>query len=410
MSNPILWAIPVFLLLIFVEYRVGKRRGRQLYRLHDTLTNLSIGIGNQAVGLFFKALLLGVYFWLYQRFGLFKEALAPSWWSVLLCLVLFDGAYYWAHRWSHEWNFLWGAHVVHHQSEEYNLSVALRQSWFHSVLAFFIFLPLPILGFDPLVFFGVGAVVTLYQFWIHTKAIDRMPAWFEFVFNSPTHHRVHHAIDPKYIDKNHAAIFILWDRIFGTFKEEEEEPTYGITTPLNSRNPFWANVHYYLEMWDLIKKAPRWRDKWRVLFARPGWRPEALGGYQAPQAVDKDRHQKYETEADHQLEIYAIFQFLAVLLGLLVFMMNYYRLDWGYRFSFLVIIVLSIVICGAILEQKRWVNHLEYLRLGFILISLNSLYYFQFFDWFTIMISCSMALTLLSGWYFSRSWAKVGLK
>src|SRR5690606_38032794 len=146
----------------------------------DTIANLSQGIGDQAFALLFKAFLAGFYYGVYQNFALFPTYLQPTWYNVIICLLFFDFLYYWAHRWSHQWNFLWAAHVVHHQSEEYNLFLALRQSWFHGVLAFFIFLPVPLLGFDPIMFFSVAAFVSLYQFWIHTKAIKKMPSWFEF--------------------------------------------------------------------------------------------------------------------------------------------------------------------------------------------------------------------------------------
>lgn len=153
-----------------------------------------------------------------------------------------------------------------------------------------------------------------------------------------------------------------------------------------------------------MKKTPRWRDKLRILTAHSGWRPEELGGYQAPLPVDREAYQKYDSHVDDRLQIYVLLQFLVVLFGLLAFMMNYYRLSWGYRFSFLIIILLSIVICGAMLEQKKWTGKVEYLRLGGILISLNTLYYVQFSDWFAIMVSVSVSLTLLSALYFTWSW------
>lgn len=405
MINYVFIAIPFFFLAMLIEYLIGKRQQKELYGSNDTISNLGVGIGNRAISVFSTIFLVWVYTSLQSNFGLFSAYLQPSILNFFICLILFDCLYYWAHRWSHEWNFLWGAHVVHHQSEEYNLSVALRQSWFHGLLAFFIFLPIPILGFDPQLFFGVAALITLYQFWIHTKAIKRMPRWFEFIFNSPSHHRVHHAVNPKYIDKNHAAVFIIWDRLFGTFKEEEEEPTYGITTQLKSFNPTWANFHYYVEMYQIAKKAKSWKDKFKVLFARPGWRPEDQGGYMAPPPVSEDR-KKYETHTDDYMRLYAVIQFFVVLFGLIAFMNNFDRISEFYRWAFLAIIILSIMICTGILENKRWVIMAEYVRLGIVLLSLNTFYYFWFADWFLVMIISSLSLGILSSGYFTWSWRK----
>ena len=407
MENAVFYAIPFFLLFIVLEFVVGWWKKKPYYSLRDTITKISIGIGNQALGVFFTFFLIGIYLWFYETFGFFSEWLTPSVLNFVVCVVAFDFLYYWAHRFSHEWNFLWAAHVVHHSSEEYNLSVALRQSWFHNLLAFFIFLPLPILGFDPKIFFAAGGVVTIYQFWIHTKSIDRMPQWFEFIFNSPSHHRVHHGVNPKYIDKNHAAIFILWDRMFGTFQEEEEMPTFGITTPIKSWNPAWANFHYWAEMYQLMKQCSSWKDKFRVLFARPGWRPEELGGYQAPPAIDHNSYEKFDTHPEEKLQLYAVLQFLIVMIGILVFLGNFYRISEFYRYFFLSNILLTILICGALLEQKKWVIIAEYVRLALVLVSLNTFYYFWFLDWFSIMIATSLFLGMLSMIYFTRTWRQL---
>ena len=401
MEAVILLAIPFFILAMLLEYYLGKKRQVKYYQLHDTLTNLSIGIGNQALGAFITLLLVSVYVWIHQHWSWFPETLTWSWWAFPLCLVLFDFLYYWAHRWSHEWNFLWAAHVVHHQSEEYNLSVALRQSWFHNLLAFFIFLPLPFLGFEPEMFFLVAGLATLYQFWIHTKAIDRMPAWFEFLFNTPSHHRVHHAVNLKYLDRNHGAVFIVWDRLFGTFQAEEEEPSYGITTPLKTWNPTWANLHYFVEMFNLAKHSSRLRDRLRVWWARPGWRPKELGG---PLALSEPpaHRAKYQTELAPSLELYALLQFLAVLLGLVAYLHHFEGLTWFYKLYFLGLIWLSLMICTAILEKRTWVKFGEYARLTMILLGLNVLYYFHYLDWFKLMVLGSSLGVGLSLWYFRR--------
>ncbi len=393
----ILFAIPFFFMAIGLEYWWGKRKGREFYRLNDAITNLNIGIGSQVFSLFQKFVLLGAYTFFYEHFALIRQP--QTWWSFILCLVIFDLFYYWAHRWSHAWNFLWGAHVVHHSSEDFNLSVALRQSWFHNLLAFFIFLPIPVMGFDPMIFFSAGAVITIYQFWVHTEAVNRMPRWFEFVFNTPSHHRVHHGVNPEYIDKNHAAIFIIWDRLFGTFQLEGVKPTYGITKPLNSWNPAWANVHYYAEMRTAMRRMKRLRDKIYMLVARPGWLPDELGGYQAPGEVEQSKP-KFDGKARPALNGYILAQFVMITVGLVAYMTYFEEIGIFYQILFLGVLIVSTMIVGAILEQRSWVKVAEFARLALVVLSLNILYFTSYFDWFYIMLLFSIGgFVVFSSWF-----------
>lgn len=398
--NPIymLLAIPFFFLLIGLEYLVGKWKKIEVYSLSDAITNLNIGVGSQVFSVFMKGLILGGYLWVYEHYAFLD--IPVTWWSAILCLFAFDFLYYWAHRWSHGVNFLWAAHVVHHSSEEYNLSVALRQSWIHNLLAMYIFLPLPLLGFPPAVAFPVALFVTLYQFWIHTKTISKLPAWVEYFFNTPSHHRVHHGVNHHYIDKNHAATFIIWDRMFGTFEAEEEEPVYGITTPINSLNPVWANYHYFQEMQEASREM-KWVDKLKMIVAKPGWRPDYLGGSIPLPEPDEE---KYAPPVHHAPMKYVLMQFIAISIGLMVYMYHFDSLSLLYQCLFGGIIVASLLICGGLLEQKSWVVPLEYLRLVLVLGSLNVLYYFQYIDWFNIMLVSSVLVFLVwTVWFFMIS-------
>src|SRR5207247_5460488 len=176
------------------------------------------------------------------------------------------------HRMSHEVNAFWAAHVVHHQSEEYNLAVALRQGAFQSSFSWVFYLPLAVIGFPPLLFLTVSSLDTLYQFWIHTRAIGRLGP-LEWVLNTPSHHRVHHGRNPQYIDRNHAGTLIIWDRMFGTFEPEGHAVIYGVTEPIASWNPVWANFHAYRNLWADAKRAKHWWDKIRIWFMPPGWKP-----------------------------------------------------------------------------------------------------------------------------------------
>lgn len=387
----IIIAIPVFLILILVEYLAMRKKNPNYYRLNDAITNLNIGAGHVLSKIFIGALLLGVYNLVYSiRIINIPDGI----FSYIFCIFAYDFFFYWAHRLGHEVNFFWGAHGVHHQSEDYNLSVALRQSWLHAAVAFFIFLPIPFLGVSPKVFFIVLSINSFYQFWIHTNLIDRMPKWFEFIFNSPAHHRVHHARNKKYIDKNHAGMFIIWDKMFGTFIEEEDRATYGITKPLNSWNPFWANIEYYVGMFQLSKKFSNWKDKLRLIIAKPGWQPNELGG-QLPIPEIDNNYKKYDKHPlNIGLNIYVFTQFMLIMVGIMFFMYHVEALTTFYKYFCFGLLMLSILSCGAILEQKAWAKSIEIGRLFLIVFGLNTLYFQHYSSWFYLMLIISSVLTI----------------
>ena len=259
---------------------------------------------------------------------------------------------------SHQVNLFWGGHSVHHQSEEYNLSVALRQSSSQTIWTFLFYTPMALGGIDPLVLVSVSGFNLLYQFWIHTESINRLPKWFEWFFNTPSHHRVHHARNPKYIDKNHAGTFIIWDKMFGTFREEEERPTYGITKNLNSWNPVWANFAHYNDMLIDMRNIKGFKDKLKYVFRKPGWLPESLGGYRTPYDIDASTYQKYDARGSKLLNFYIIFQYIVLLIGTSVFLFNLNFFDKHFIEKILVagVIIYSTVCFGALFEQKNWVK------------------------------------------------------
>lgn len=384
-------AIPIFLFFILVEYLATHKKHPEYYRLNDSLTNLNIGVGHLLFKLLTTGLMLGAYTLVLSHFAVLHLS---GIWAYLIVLVLFDFCFYWAHRYGHEVNLFWGAHVVHHQSEEYNLTVALRQSWIHSLLAFIFFLPIAFLGVDVLTLGICASINSFYQFWIHTKTIHKMPKWFEAVFNTPSHHRVHHGVNPKYIDKNHAGMFIIWDRLFGTFQEEIEEPTYGITTPINSWNPAWANIEYYSSMFKKAKCFSSVKEKIYYLFAKPGWQPKALGGQLPIPEVDYNNPKYNATAINKNLNIYVLVQFGLIIIGLSAYLYHFEKLSAFYAVLFFSILMLSIIICSAILEQKKWVKYAEYTRLIIAFFALNSLYYISYNAWFFIVLIPSVILTI----------------
>ncbi|MGB1274904.1 MAG: sterol desaturase family protein, partial [Nannocystaceae bacterium] len=222
--HAIAYSIPVFSLLIGLELWLAHRRGRKLFRFGDAVSNISCGIGQQTVGLFVAAATLALYVWVYQHRVWEFDIRSP--WTWVLAMLWVDFAYYWWHRMSHEVNIFWAVHIVHHQSEDYNLSVALRQAYISGPTAIAFYLPLALVGVPPEAWALSHALNLLYQFWIHTKLIDKMPR-FGKVFNTPSHHRVHHGTQPQYLDRNHAGMLIIWDKIFGSFEPELEPPIYG---------------------------------------------------------------------------------------------------------------------------------------------------------------------------------------
>lgn len=269
MPNLIHYAIPAFVLLLLAELIFSEVSKKHLYETKDTISSLTMGVGNVLVNLVGKALALGVYYAVWE-FRLFD--LSYAWWVWVTLLFADDFTYYWYHRWSHEVRYLWASHVVHHSSQRYNLSTALRQTWTGTLAGGFLFWAwLPLVGFHPLMVMTMQSVNLLYQFWIHTEAIDKLPRWFESLFNTPSHHRVHHSSEPRYLDRNHAGIFIIWDKIFGTFVPEDKKPTYGLTKNIKTYNPVRIAFHEWTDMFRDVRNAPDMRSAFMYVFGPPGW-------------------------------------------------------------------------------------------------------------------------------------------
>ena len=266
MFNPTVIAIPLFALMIGIEALIARRRDRDFYSGYDAFTNILIGFVSVAFGGLFGLGIGLVYTFLYELSPL--KLPTDAWWSWTVLFFLDDFAYYWFHRVSHETRLFWNFHVVHHSSQHYNLSVAVRQSWFSGLLHWIFYAPIMLLGFAPWMLLITHGFNLIYQFWIHTRLIDKL-GWFEWIFNTPSHHRVHHGVNDAYLDKNYAGVFIIWDRMFGTFVPETEEPRYGIIKPIASHNPLWINLHAWFEMFDAMKRRETAVGKFRCIFGSP---------------------------------------------------------------------------------------------------------------------------------------------
>lgn len=369
--SPVVIAIPIYFLLMAIEMIVLRFQKHPGYRMNDAITNINCGVMSQVTGVFFKIISIGIYTLIFEHYAFFQ--IPNNVWTFFLLFFLYDFCYYWAHRMSHEVNLFWGGHVVHHSSEEYNLSVALRQSSTQTFWTFFFYFPLAILGFDPVMLILVSGLNLLYQFWIHTEVIGKM-GFLEHFMNTPSHHRVHHGRNPKYIDKNHGGTFIIFDKWFGTFQEEEETPTYGITTPVKSWNPVWVNIAHYVTMKEELKQIKGLRDKLKYLFNKPGWLPSYLGGYRAPKEVESN-YSKYDTVVPPTMNWYIFTQYvlLLILTGFFLFQVN--DLDLVAKVGASVLIIWTTVSFSGIFEKRKWYFPQEYLRV--LTFDLSVFYLFQ---------------------------------
>ena len=273
-----LYAIPVFILTLFIEgWLVARmrREGRDFvgHTRHDTAASLTMGLGYAAINLGWKGVAFAFYLALYNLTPL-RMGTGP--WAWVLLFFAEDLCYYWYHRVHHESRFFWASHVVHHSSQHYNLSTALRQTW-TPMSGLLFWAPLALLGFHPVMIAIQQGISLLYQYWIHTEAIGRMGP-LEWVLNTPSHHRVHHASDEKYLDTNYAGILIIWDRLFGTFQVEEERPTYGLTKNLTTYNPVRIAFHEYAAILRDVRKPNPWRVRLGYVFRRPAWKPPLPSG------------------------------------------------------------------------------------------------------------------------------------
>jgi len=352
-------AAPLFILMIGLELWVVRRNRREYYRFSDSLTNISTGILQQLIGLLCVVWIYGVYAWIHQQARIF-ELSAGSVWVWAVCFVAVDFAYYWYHRLAHELNFLWASHVAHHQSEEYNLSVALRQGAFQPLFSCVFYWPIALLGFPPVVFAACLAFDTLYQFWIHTRTIDRLGP-LEAVLMTPSHHRVHHGRNPIYIDRNHGGCFIVWDKWFGTFEPESEPVVFGITTPLRSWNPIWANLHYWIELGSAALRAQRLRDKLLLFVKPPGWFPEDLGGFKPAPPVQWPAT-KFDPPLSRPLAVYCGLQFVQVLVFSSVLPAFAGQLGSAALWLAAALLAWALLNIGALADGRRWAVASELVR------------------------------------------------
>jgi sterol desaturase/sphingolipid hydroxylase (fatty acid hydroxylase superfamily) len=356
-TNYIALAIPFFFLLMGVELWVARRRGVRLYRFNDAVVDLSCGMTQQILLVFGVGVLSAGYLWLYQH--RFLTLSGPLAWIAAFFAV--DFTYYWWHRLSHRVNFLWAVHVVHHQSEDYNLAVALRQAVLSVWTIWPFHLPLALVGVPPVVFATVESFSTLYQFWIHTQLVGKLGV-FEWLFNTPSQHRVHHAVNPRYLDRNYAATLCIWDRLFGTYQEEREVPVFGLVKPLASFNPLWAQVQAWREMWRMSRES-RGGDRWRAWVKGPDWKPG--GVLVVPPEVTREAQRKHDPRVPEGLAGYVAANLLVAIAGTTYLLFTEFTLPLPRQMALAAFLLLTLLGWGGLMERKRWAPAVEVARLVF---------------------------------------------
>ncbi len=351
MNQYLIYVIPLFLFFVVFEIVADAITHKKVYKFEDTITNLSLGIGQQIIEALLKTLFSFLFLWVYQ-YSIFK--IPDTIWTFLIVVLICDFIYYWFHRFSHTVNFLWAVHVVHHQSKEFNLTVSLRQPWLHKFAAFAFFLVLPLIGISPTIIVLAFAFQTFYQFWLHTRFIGKL-GFLEYILVTPSHHRVHHGSNDKYINKNYGNTLIIWDKLFGTFQAEDEPVVFGITKPFNTTNPIWANIYFWKEIIISAKSKTGFLNKSKTFFLSPDEISEKKS------VTDKEEHIKLAIPT--WLNWYIILQYIIVLAATFFFLLKQDSFPFILKLISAVFIIWSIYNFSALMQRKKYSILSESLRI-----------------------------------------------
>lgn len=360
------FAMPAFFIFLFIEFRIAAyKRRKDIFNYESSVSNISIGIAERLLNLFVTGSFYQLYFFVYDHYRIFEIPQTPLVWIGLLLAT--DFVWYWYHRLGHEVNFLWAAHIVHHQSEEFNFTAAARITTFQAIIRTGFWCLLPLFGFHPTMVIAMLVVHGGYSFFTHTQVIGRIK-WLEYVFVTPSVHGVHHASDEKYLDKNYGDMFTFWDRLFGTFQAEEEKPRYGLTHPLKSYSFLWQHFHYYFEIYALWKRSDGFRAKWKAVFGSPAEMDQDIRPMLEKRFLQDKKHDRSRLKFRNYL--YIQLGVAVVMLTLLTY--HFDRLETYETVLASFFILITLVNCGALLEQRKWLYYLEYARL--FILSLYWLY------------------------------------
>lgn len=389
--NLLALAVPLFVTFMVLEFLIARKKKLPYFNLHHSVANISIGIAERLLDVWVVGLFYFFYDYLQKHFGLFE--IKPGillWFFLLLCT---DFCWYWYHRLAHEVNLFWAAHVVHHQSEDYNYTVSARITVFQAFLRTGFWAVLPLLGFPASMISSILLVHGLYPFFVHTRLIGNLGI-LEYFLVTPSHHRVHHASNEQYLDRNYGDVFIIWDKLFGTFQKEQKEIDirYGLTHPLNSYSFLWQHFHYFAELLVAVKRAKGWKSRLRLVFGRPELLDPDIRAAVESRFLVRNTH----TSVNQPLNRYVVWQIALSVLLLFVFILFEHHIPIGQQLLISLGILLTLINCGAIMEQKRWIFYLEFLRLLTVAIGLV-------IAWPEVWLSSLILLTVMLLVYYSES-------
>lgn len=391
----IVLVVPVFLLFLYLEYYLSKRKNKDVFKYGSSISNISIGITERFVNLFVAGFFYNVFVWVYEDFRFFS--IPNTWYSGIGLLILADFVWYWYHRLGHQINIFWAAHIVHHHSEEFNFTAATRITTIQAFIRTPFWCFLPLLGFHPNQVMVILVVHGAYSFFTHTQVVNA-PKWLEKVFITPSLHGIHHASNEKYLDKNFGDVFVFWDKFFRTFMQEEEKPSYGITHPLNRSSFLWQHFHYYFEIFEAVKRETSFKNKLKIVFGNPGVMDQNIRTEVEKLFFNQDR----KTAISNNIKKYVNSQLLFSLFFLVFATINFEGFSNFDKWIYSGILIITLINIGALLEQKKWIYYLEIFRFLFV-----TLLFQEFVQGWMIFVLLNVFLVLflnknIKNWYFEQ--------
>jgi alkylglycerol monooxygenase len=393
------FAVPLFLFFMLLEYFVSRKKKLSTHNLEESVANLNVGIAERLTDLLTTGAFFFVFTWVHDHFAIFNIKATPLTW--LLLFICTDLAWYWYHRYGHEVNLFWSAHVVHHQSNDFNFTVSARITVFQAVVRGIFWSVLPLIGFPPQMIAIFLLIHGMYPFFTHTELIGKL-GWLEYIIVTPSHHRVHHSSNPEYLDKNYGDMLIIWDKLFGTFAAERSKPVYGLTSPLNSHSFLWQHFHFFLEMIVAFRSAKGFKNKMKIIFGKPDNINPAIRVMLERKMLSKlPANDQYQSKfisrlVTVQTAITLIILFLTILLVHHISNVQLCILS--------VFIFISVINSGAIIEQKKWVFHLDYSRLILITAFVYTLHPYPALIYLALfLLSCILVFyRSVSTWYYAQ--------
>lgn len=360
-ANVYAYITPIALGFILLEISYCRIFNKKYITFSESIANFGTALGNQTVNILVMLGVYVVYQWIWDNFRII-DGIQLNWWTFILLLLGVDFVFYWVHRWGHQMNIMWAAHSPHHSAEEMNFIVAVRASVTQRLASFLFFWVLAVVGFRPVDIYMVVAIHLFIAFFHHTEIVYKLWRPIEFLFTTPSHHRVHHGVNPQYLDRNFGEFLIIWDRMFGSFEEEREKPVYGILDHPKTWNPIFINFHYYIVLWKNAVAAPFWWDKVRIWFMPAGWRPRGLAQFDKPVIHEESQVERFRPAMFANAKIYLLIQCALAVLLMMGVISNMFHWNGIEKWIGAALLWWQIINWGGILEAKGWIGVSEPLR------------------------------------------------